>query len=346
MKTQPSKEIWKKLYDAAVRFKSLAPWQWMWDSQLFGVEDPAGGDTGYCCIMGNLGEHFGMMVYLGGEGFRQYCRLQDADGDTGAHEDVAFAQSGLMASFEDRDLLSPEDRAVIKELGRSFRGKDAWPMFRSHRPGYFPWYLEMKEAVFLTVCLEQAVDVAGRLKDNPDLLDPPDGEKIFVRSCRTIRGEIVWEDAFRDPQPPLREMVSIQTPVPEEFYEALKDKRILDDSVWEADAYYIPSPVRDGDERPYFPLSLVLVDQASFFILDAHVTSVRKRMLDFIDLFIRAVQNHDTLPARIHARDPYLYGLLTGLLKNVAVKVEHTDVLPAADDVKAAMRKEMFGWEG
>ena len=44
----------------------------------------------------------------------------------------------IMLSFEDRDALQEEDLAVIRGLGLSFRGRQAWPLFRSYRPGYLP----------------------------------------------------------------------------------------------------------------------------------------------------------------------------------------------------------------
>ena len=44
----------------------------------------------------------------------------------------------LQASFEDRNELRDKDRQVIKELGLKFRGRQAWPMFRSYRTGLCP----------------------------------------------------------------------------------------------------------------------------------------------------------------------------------------------------------------
>jgi hypothetical protein len=39
----PSKQEWAALYQASVAFRDAAPWEWMYDSDMFGVANPAGG---------------------------------------------------------------------------------------------------------------------------------------------------------------------------------------------------------------------------------------------------------------------------------------------------------------
>jgi hypothetical protein len=83
---------------------------------------------------------------------------------------------------------------VIKELGLKFRGRQEWPMFRSYRPGYLPWYLEAPEARTLTYALEQAVEVVLRFEEDPGMLAPADEESYLVRLPREVRGNLVSED--------------------------------------------------------------------------------------------------------------------------------------------------------
>src|SRR3989338_1822045 len=70
----PSLAEWKELYKQAVKFKEIAPWCWMWDSNLFGVKNPEDGETGYCCVLGAAGEVFGLVVYKGCEGLDGYWK--------------------------------------------------------------------------------------------------------------------------------------------------------------------------------------------------------------------------------------------------------------------------------
>ncbi|MCL6601054.1 MAG: hypothetical protein K6T81_20315, partial [Alicyclobacillus macrosporangiidus] len=158
-------------------FRKLAPWEWMYDDDLFTVVNPETGVTGYCVVMGALGEFFGLGVYRGEAGWRSLQTMRNEEG----REETLYAQHALIASFESSQDVDKRDREIIKQLGLHFRGKTAWPLFRSYVPGYLPWYLTGEEARFLTVALEQAADVAKRLRDDSDLLVSRDPGTVFTR---------------------------------------------------------------------------------------------------------------------------------------------------------------------
>jgi|GEM_PF-1998218 len=37
---KPTLTEWRKLYHAAIRLKEIAPWQWMTETDIFGVQNP------------------------------------------------------------------------------------------------------------------------------------------------------------------------------------------------------------------------------------------------------------------------------------------------------------------
>src|SRR5660397_127968 len=93
----PSHQEWKALYYAAIEFKKVAPWDWMHDTDIFGVQDPVSDETGYCCIMGAAGEHFALGVYLGEEGLAGIMRI--VSGDISPYDGEAlFIQKCLKSS--------------------------------------------------------------------------------------------------------------------------------------------------------------------------------------------------------------------------------------------------------
>jgi hypothetical protein len=107
---------------------------------LLRTESPETGDLGLVSVTGALGEHYGVSLYLGSEGIHGFLDLQTMGPFADPNDLIQIPQ--LHASFEDRGELDKRDREVIKDLGLKFRGRNAWPMFRSYRPSFFPWFLE------------------------------------------------------------------------------------------------------------------------------------------------------------------------------------------------------------
>jgi len=56
------------LYHLMAKVRALAPWTWMDETQLFGVQDPDTDEIGFVSLMGMAGEHFAVGVYRGARG--------------------------------------------------------------------------------------------------------------------------------------------------------------------------------------------------------------------------------------------------------------------------------------
>ncbi len=169
---QPSLKEWKALYEAAAEFRKAAPWEWVKETDVFGVRNPKTGEVGYCCLMGELGEMLAMAVYEGTEGLQGYLKIRRGQIKPG-NPDALYVQKCLMLSFENKKLLQEDDLEIIDELGLAFRGRNAWPVFRSYKPGYFPWFLNRDEVLYMTIALRQAMDVFIRMKHDAELLNGP-----------------------------------------------------------------------------------------------------------------------------------------------------------------------------
>ncbi len=138
--------VWRRLYESAVRIKELSPWEWMTETDVFGVRSSETGELGFVSVMGMLGEHYAVSLYLGSEGIHGFLDLQEMGPFADPGDLIQIPQ--IQASFENREELDKRDRQVIKELGLKFRGRKAWPMFRSYHPSLFPWFLVLERSVF------------------------------------------------------------------------------------------------------------------------------------------------------------------------------------------------------
>jgi hypothetical protein len=187
----PSLEEWKKLYELMVRIKELAPWEWMNEDDIFGFKLPGTETLGFVSVMGTLGEHLSIAVYLGARGLNGFWQMQEL-GPRLTPEFVLQVPQ-IQGSFEDREDITAEDRKVMKQLSLKFRGGQAWPQFRSFRPSCIPWYLEKDEAALLTCALEQILELAPRFQENPDIFMPTDSDDDYLVR---VHQNGKWEDSI------------------------------------------------------------------------------------------------------------------------------------------------------
>ena len=336
----PSLEEWRQLYDAAAEFKKIAPWNWMWDSDMFAVQNPENGEIGYCCVLGRNREVFGLAVYLGTEGLEGYLKV--ASRKVKPHNpDALHTNKCLLTTFEDKKYLSKDDLAVIKQLGLQFSGKNGWTQFQSYQPGYFPWQLTRDEAVYLTICLQQAKEMALRFKDSPDMLEPSESNHYFTRVAKKERDILKWEDAWFK-SVPLRKIVIIHKTMDENRLEKIRKLDRQQKMVWEVDFFYAPAYVAEKGRRPYYPLVFLWVEQYSYFIFSTHITTPEKYKIEFIEYCLRAFESAKIIPGEIQVRKEELLAYLQPLAQKLGFEVRLVKKLRAIDDARKSM-KEFLG---
>jgi hypothetical protein len=346
MEKAPTISDWKALYQAALEFKEIEAWTWMYDSDVFGVQDPASGKIGYCCIMGSLGEMFALAVYLGSEGLESYMRVASEPPMVSPEAlETMLMQKCLMASFGGREELTKEDRQVIKSLGRKFRGRTAWPLFRSYRPAYHPWHLTADEARFLTLALQQAREVCLRFKEDPALFDPPSEELWFVRVPEETEEDLCWRDAWLEPA--LLEEEELPTvPIDELRLARLKKAAPLMQAIWEMDFFLSPSAVQERKgERPYYPYMTMAVDHRSGFVFGSDLASPETHLAEFPERFLALAERIKRLPSELWVKREDAYDLLEPISSLLGIDLYLVDELEALEDARAALGRFMGrGW--
>lgn len=344
--SMPTTDMWRDLYDVALRVKACAPWDWMTETDIFGVQDPKTKEPGFVSVMGMAGEHFAVSLYLGTIGLFRFNRLQEMASEDEASFDMAtelLETPQLQASFEDRAGLHRNDLDIIKALGLKFRGSKEWPQFRSYRPGYFPWFLDADEVRFLTVALDQIPDVAVRFRTDPDVLGDDD-TSYLIRVHRQRRGQVVWEDAYESVPMPAPIMLEMTLDV--DMLETLS-KKPQSHIVLEIDCFMMPSPVRDGGERPYYPYAFMAVDAKSAMILGHEILSpvptLEAMWSQIPGTLIELLSRIGVKPKEIRVSSPLVYGLLEPVAESARIKLTQADRLPFLDDAREAMLQWLGG---
>ena len=340
----PSLQEWRNLYEAMQRIKETAPWQWLHEQDIFVVENPESKELGFVSVMGAIGEHYSIAVYLGEEALAQFWEFQETEPDMFAFQKL-FEMPHLQASFEDREFLYDEDREIIKKLSLSFRGKAAWPLFRSYKPGFFPWFLSAEEARFLTHVLEQTVDVSLRAQKDPSTLLPEEGAYLLRKSIK--KGDALdwqdetWEEYFFD-------YADIEPQVDEFVLQKLADapKKYL---TLEFDMFMLPQPAREGDEKPYYPYLLLLIDANSGLIVNQEaippLPDLKSMQAQLASHVAQLLLNSSTSTSRIHVDSDLFLELLAPLKDVAGITIEHVLELKEAPQARISFMEFMEKFE-
>lgn len=341
--TSPSLEEWRQLYQTAIAVKELAPWEWMNELDLFGVQDPETGEIGFVSVMGQIKEHYGIAVYLGVRGLDGFWELLEEE--SAALPEQLLQIPTLQASFEDREFMDARDLQTIKRLGLKFRGRNAWPRFRSIHPGFLPWHLEAPEVRFLNVVLDQLQDVAQRLRENPELLTPSSDqvEEYLVRVPRREGGELTWKDNITRPlaykPPPIP--VSIEA----DLMQALGQLPVTADE-FDLDLFVLPVPVQEKAERPYFPYALLMMDRGSELIISNEVLaptpSLEEMWAKVPSIVANCFLELGALPKEIAVNTDLLFDLLEPLAEALDLRVDYISEDSKLDQIKERLIRPLM----
>lgn len=332
-----SLQEWRDLYEAALEFKKLASWKWMHDSDIFGVQNPINGEIGYCCILGNLGEVFGLVVYLGTEGLAGHLKIQS--GEIPPDDiDALHLQKCLAATFEGREFLQKQDLQTIRKLGLKFRGPNSWPLFRSYRPGYYPWHLTIDEARYLTLALQQATEVCLRFKQDRNMLTPLKENHYLVRVPKQEGEDSSWRDEWLKP-PPLEKVKTVPKPIDEVRLKRIEKRAFPQQGIWEIDFFYSPTSVRGKGERPYYPYVFLWVDRHSAYILNFYLAESSEYRSEFQEKFLSLIEDIKLLPEGVLVKKEEILELVEPITSKLGIKLRLVKRLEALEEAQASMHE-------
>lgn len=332
----PTLNEWKNLYEMILKIKDLAPWEWLEEIDLFAVENPETQELGFISVMGAIGEHYCIAVYLGEIALARFWHFQESEPDDMSYQKL-LEMPQLQASFEDRDFLDKDDREIIKKLSLAFRGKNAWPMFRKYEPGFCPWFINSAEARFLIYALEQTINVALRAQEDPTILLPNENYSYLLRR-RVKRGnsyvwqDDIWHESMIEPEliEPVVDMIALE-----------KAKSLsLKNVTIEVDMFMFPQPVFDKGSRPYYPYLLLLLESAHGLIVGQKLLQPLPDLQSMqvkiphhlLDIFSKI----SYVPDKIRIASPMLYSLLEHIADHLNITIEKVNNLRFAAEARAS----------
>lgn len=342
---QPTIYEWKRLYELASELQNLAPWQWMEETMIFGVENPDTKEIGFVSPMGILSEHFAVGVYLGADAFYDFWDFQRAGVE--AEPFALFEIPQLQVSFEDREMLEKKDRDTIKKLDLKFRGRQSYPIFRSIRPGFLPWFINSGEARILIYAIEQMLEVAPRVKENPAILGDESGAEnrtVLTRFAKQHNGKHLWSEEFREI--PLNAK-NFNVDFPQASYDKIKDLPQAKDFVVEIGLFYSEALITGNGKRPYIPKMLLLTDALQGLIVGFKLIqpkeNYQENYREIATEVLRSLEKLDARPYEIRVDGDLLFNMLRNFTQNLNISLRQIDDLPALEAARSGISEFMRG---
>jgi hypothetical protein len=314
----------KKLYTLMDRVKELKPWEKLWDTELILIEFPGREEPTLCSVMGRGGENYGILVHSGYESILSFLRMLDEESDNPFV--TLGCQNCLICQLGGREDLFPEERARLKELGISFRGRLDWVSFRKVRPGCPPWHIDSKDADILIEVLERFIEACGAYAEGL-AVNFDDGEVLVHRYSKRDKK---WISApGKLPRIP---MTMHEFHVDSGEIEPLRLKKQLKNTV-ELATLFFPQTLGVNEEGfPVLVRANILIDNKSGVVLDQIFLDAdedgERKMLEMLINFI-ADQGR---PETVLVRDKFAAAVLGDLCGKIGIDLVHSQGLPRLDE--------------
>ena len=343
----------EKMYDLAFQYKRTKLWKKMLDSELFAVRF-SDGEIGYCCVMGLAGEHIALGVYVGAEGFQSFRELAFQETDSVyemlgipapmnfASAELAFRQSCLQCSFENKEDMDEDDAQEVRNYARAhkiqLRGPHSFPNFAKYMRYRVPWGIRTAEderriceALAAAVALAKLLETME--KTDLGIFQVDEETKILPLLIPGQRGYNVsrtdvpkeWREEY--PKPPETD--------PERIAAVRKLRK---KGVYACELLHLPGAIGaepDAEQAPYFPVLLLCVDTKSGFPLTTQpVTDYDTSPETLRDSFADALISNGECPRAMKVRNEEVLALLEEFCMKAGILLSVDSELPALDEIR------------
>ncbi|MEM6765514.1 MAG: hypothetical protein AAF824_05750 [Bacteroidota bacterium] len=330
---------WVKMYTLALELLTLAPWNWMFDVDVFGVQHPDSRETGYCSIKGsgNL-KHVGFYLFKGDQGLSSYELLYEKEYDHLLESENKFLLDSLVLTYLPYDRLPEVDKELVRSLSISENTSGLWPVFRDYTPGWLPWRFETSYQIsWMTVGLEQTLEVARRFKEDQNMLDHSDegDDLILIRTPRQEHDKIIWQDVWKQVESKTKPTPQIE--VNQLYLKSNTSALSLKKKEWILDIFFFPTPISTNHPRPYFPKMLIAVDVNTFELLGYHIFNENNIEKNLQVHLVKLVKEAGYIPHKIFVTTYATYDILEKLTRELGIIIEIDDSETALDELKAML---------
>ena len=312
-------DLWKNLFEAASRYSKHKPWKHFDDNHVFGIQDPASATIGWCVVLGSADISTGLIVHLGDEGLN--CLMETLyQNFTGLSDDqIFYMQKAIVMNFVGPDELDEVDMALYHKLGYIPQKGNKNFSFRRLDPGLYPWYLENKDVKFMTICLDQVLNVVDLDKQNQIEVTTFDSDQLIVMTPSSVGDHIHW--------------IASEVPIPHDSPEndfivtsnyitnIRKKYKKKKASLFLSSQYY-QKPVQDGKgTRPFYAMILLWIEGLHGKIITSETLKPDQTWKSFQKSFQSVLKTLGYIPTKIYVDSEYGYDFLDDLCDRLNIEL-------------------------
>lgn len=313
---------WERLTRAAKAVARLQPWNWLDETQSFGVLHPVRVELDWASIShGAPGPTFELR--LGTERGSTRANKLGSEGqfDRQLHDEV------LSAQFVDREQLDAKDAEFLRSMGYELDAPAKWPILRVRFRDESDADLTFEEVVAFAIALEQLHVVASRALVEPDYLRPDAQGRLLLRFPTRRTGEITWRDERVQPTQP-----ALLQPAPFDRDQAARVRARVPSQrgKLECDLFELPAEVDTPMGRRKSVVGL-FVDGDSGEVVHS-VTGLSAEGLAMLPgALLAAIELRKSRPNFVYVRDPAVAAALEPAITSLGIRLKLVGLLPNAE---------------
>ena len=327
-KINMNKSVKERIYNYCCELYKMAPWEYMLETDVFGVKLPGRNKNYYISIMGSAGKMKAISAYEGDIALQMFWEIQKKD--SGLQPWAILDIPHTMLSFPDRHLAMSEKMNIFLPDGINANGEFV-PVIDKVVPGlvYFPpTETDLED---LLIILEQSVKVLNRASENNFFLMPEGYDEYLIRESKPAATGLKWGDFYRKINS--RNILYSRKYSEEMLFNLIKIRKT--GNIFQLDLIMLPRPVMDKGPRGYFAYALLLTDSETgdiegcklltpFPDLHSMHESVPEHVLELLNKL-------PVVPRQIKVRTGLMDALLTSLLEKAGVEVKKVRKLDGID---------------
>lgn len=329
-----------ELHSLATHFQKLRPWLLLDETQLILMQDPSG-QRHACSVMGALGEHTALAVYVGTKGYNFFQTIHAAE-IISAGELLAL-QHSISAEFDWPSELTKPDRELLRAFGYTRSKGDFVPMFRTVRPGYHPWYVTQGEGELLAEGLRATIAMVEALhggEPNRFWLTP-EIFPLMIRSGADAGGRPLYR--LEKASPPRAEKAPEARPqLDEARLSRILAAKFPRREILELDQFWGASSIGKKGERKSCVRGAAAINAQTGYAYPPQVVSPDVPAAQLLaDVLFDVIEIEGFLPKRVHVRKAQYQAALQPLAHLLGFGLKVAPEMPALDFFKRELLASM-----